>query len=61
MNMTKDVIMARWLNGRAPAECNVSEALKFADECWQVGPRLSAKKSLHHQLVVSLLRWSFVR
>ena len=58
MNRTHEDVVSRWLESRSITQRTGSEGEKFSDECWQTGPRLSARPRSHYDLVMSLIRWT---
>lgn len=59
MKRTRQDIGARWLVSRAPEQRTGEEAVKFSDECWAEGRRLTASQANHYQLIMNMIRWSF--
>lgn len=56
MKKTCQDVGARWLASRVLEQRTGEEALKFADECWTEGRRLSASQAIHYQLVMDVIR-----
>lgn len=61
MNRKHREVESRWLTSRQPSQRTGNEALKFADECWAAGLRLSASQSVHYDLVMASIRWTLSR
>lgn len=60
MNRKRREVESRWLISRQPPQRTGNEALKFSDECWAGGLRLSASQSVHYDLVMASIRWSLI-
>lgn len=56
MKRTRQEVGVRWLGSRSPEQRTGEEALKFADECWAEGLRLSASQAIHYQLIMDVIR-----